>query len=348
MLLEHLPTELVLHIFPSCTSVNDVLNLAATCRRFRTIWNTSEKLPVLSGAVDAEFGPIDDAIQLVTHNESQPAHARRRVPLSMALLRQLLTVGRTARKWSDMYPIKRWKDDFQNRRLLTSSERYRLRRAIYRLWLYGKAFHNRGHPRFTRLDRSVVLARAALLHHWTTAELGEMEDVRGVMREMIENHICPSNVTIQRKFRKRFPEPDQQLMFNVHLNYPPPPTAFQQAFHATHQVTASNKYHTKYLSTVHHEPGAEGWGDEIPHYYVVEDMLKLDPGQIMWLKENAPLKQQVERYVRSLGDWFENNGDTFGQTLDWVLRERGSDLVGLQQSVAEGRLGLIDSTDHLN
>ena len=341
---EDLPTELILHVFKACTSVRDVLSLALTCQHLRKVCGASQKLPILFQAAEAEFGPLTDAIQLVTHNDTQPAHWHRNVPSSFSLLKQLLVVGRVVKKWEDVYPLKRWKYNFEDRRLLTSAERYLLRRAIYRLWLFGRAFHNRNHPRSTRLQRSIVLERAELLHNWTTAELAEIEDIREVIRGVLENHICPSNGTIERKFRKRFPEPDHQLMFNIHLNYPPSLSQFQQHFHTMHHVTPANKYYTKYSPTAHYEPGAEGWGDEIPHYYVVEDMLKLDPGQIIWLRENAPLKGQVEMFVRGLGEWFENNGETFGQTLDWVLHDRGTDLEHLKDSLDLGEVGVISDS----
>ncbi|KAI9792326.1 MAG: hypothetical protein M1816_002551 [Peltula sp. TS41687] len=354
MYFQDLPNELVLHVFQVCPSVPDVLNLASSCRHFRHVYQASQKLPILFRAAEADLGPLPDAIQLVTHNDAQPAHLHRHVPLSLALLKQLLSVGRVAKKWEALYPAKKWKTNYEDRRLLSSTERYLLRRAIYRLWLYGRAFHNRNHPRLTRLQRSVVLERAELLHNWPMAELAEMEDVRAVIREVVERHICPSNGTVQRKFRKRFPggaeQQHQQLMFNIHLNYPPPPQTmmlFQQHFHATHHhvTTGNNKYFAKYMPTGQHEPGAEGWGDEIPHYYVVEDMLKLDPGQIMWLRENAPLKGQVEMFVRGLGEWFENNGETFGQTLDWVLRDRGTELQLMKQGIEREEMGIVCDED---
>lgn len=99
--------------------------------------------------------------------------------------------------------------------------------------------------------------------------------------------------------------------------------------------------------TTSHDPGAEGWGDDIPHYYVVEDMLKLNPGQVLWLKENAPLKGQVEMYVKGLGDWFENNGETWGQTLEWVLRERGEDVEELLEAVRDGAVGVAWADDEV-
>ncbi len=69
-------------------------------------------------------------------------------------------------------------------------------------------------------------------------------------------------------------------------------------------------------------------------------MLKLDPAQILWLRQNTFSKGQVEAFVKGLGDWFENNGETFGQTLEFVVGERGG-LVELREGILEGELGVI-------
>ena len=112
---------------------------------------------------------------------------------------------------------------------------------------------------------------------------------------------------------------------------------------SAHQVTASAKVATglKYVATTWHEPGSEGWGDETSHYYVVQDMLKLDPGQILWLRENAPVKGMVEAYIRNLGDWFEENGETFGQTMEFVMGERGEDIAELKLAIQDKVLGIV-------
>lgn len=357
MLFEYLATELVSHIFFSCTSITDVLALAGTCRRFHYIYASSQKLAILEHAAEAQFGPLQDLTQLLTHNASQPAHVVRPVLLSVALLKQILHAGRVAEKWCDIYPFKKWKYNYEKRRLLTEEERYRLRRAIYRLWLYSRAFHTRDHPRELRATKLVVQKRAALLHNWDTFELAEIADVHSVLREVVQNNICPSNGTISRKFKKRYPDTsDHHLLFNIHLNYPSPvpevpahnpftnqyhnaPSSLQAHFHNS-QTFNSRYASSKFSLHPHHEVGAEGWGDDIPHYYVVEDMLKLDPEQLMWLKENAPLKGMVESYVRTLGDWFENNGETWGQTLEWVLDERGEVVSEILGAVADGELGI--------
>ncbi len=354
MLLENLATELVLQIYFACLSVTDVTALSSTCRRFRNIYSSSQKLSILENAAETQFGPLLDLTQLLTHNASQPAHVIRDVPFSAALLKQIVRHGRVAEKWCDIYPFKKWKYNYENRRLLTSEERYRLRRAIYRSWLYSRAFHNREHPRELRAAKLVLQKRAALLHNWNTWELAEIADVHAVIREVVHSNICPSNGTIARKFKKRYPEHEHGLLFNIHLNYPPPaPPTFNPfnnhslSSHFNNTPSYSSRFSSsKYSLHSNHDIGAEGWGDDIPHYYVIEDMLKMDPEQILWLKENAPLKGMVETYVRTLGEnydgsnWFTNNGETWVQTLEFVLDERGEELGDFMEGIGEEDLGI--------
>ncbi|RHZ65677.1 uncharacterized protein CDV56_108432 [Aspergillus thermomutatus] len=357
MSIDRLATELLLHIFCSCESVSDVLNLASSCRRLRRVFNQSNKLQILIDIAEVEFGPLDEVVQLVTHNASQPAHIIRRVPMSESLLRQVVQAGLVARKWEAIYPVKKWKADFENRRSLTDDERFRLRRAIYRLWLYHRAFHTSNFDRFSRKLHHVVSERAQLVHNWSTVELAEVEDIRLIITDIVQTHICPSNGTIQRKFRKRYPESNHQLSFNIHLNYPTTnapvgiPEWSEKADHTVNQyfysahptnITESPaKYRSRFRNDFFHDPGFEGWGDEIPHYYVVQDMMKLDPGQVLWLREHAPLKEQVEAFIRSLGDWFRDNGETFGDTLEWVMNERGDDIEEFRAAIADRELGIV-------
>lgn len=352
MMFETLATELVLQIFLSAHSVADVLSLSSTCHRFRYIYGSSKKLAILEHAAEKQFGPLDDLTQLLTHNASQPAHMTRSVPFSTALLKQIVHYGHIAERWTELYPFKKWKYNYENRRLLTSEERYRLRRAIYRSWLYSRAFHNREHPRDQRAVKLVTQERAALLHNWSSWELAEIADAHAVFRDVIHNNICPSNGSIARKFKKRHPENEHGLLFNIHLNYPvqshTTPTPFPSdglSFHFNNSSTYSSRYSSSKYS-LHRDIGSEGWGDDIPHYYVIEDMLKLDPEQILWLKDNAPLKGMVEGYVRALGEnhdgsnWFTNNGETWVQTLEFVLDERGEDVSEFMGAIEREEVGI--------
>ncbi|KAE8356635.1 Brix-domain-containing protein [Aspergillus coremiiformis] len=351
-----LATELLLHVFRSCETISDVLNLTSTCRRLRVVFNGSNKLQIITEIAEREFGPLDEIIQLVTQNASQPAHLIRTAPMTDSLLKQIIHVGRVAQKWEAIYPVKKWKEDYENRRSLTDDERSRLRRAIYRLWLYHRAFHTRTHERFSRKLRHIVMERAQLLHNWSTQELADIEDVRLIICDIIQNHICPSNGTIQRKFRKRYPENHHQLAFNIHLNYPAAnplgssgpfdkgPNRIDQYYYTAYpgnMTESPAKYKSRFRNDFFHDPGAEGWGDEIPHYYVVQDMMKLDPGQVLWLREHAPLKEQVEGFVLSLGDWFRDNGETFGDTLEWVMNERGDDMEEFRTAISDREIGIV-------
>ncbi|KAI7090341.1 hypothetical protein KC356_g1566 [Hortaea werneckii] len=332
MFFDILPNEIVTHVFHSLSDISSVLDLASTCHHFHDVYQ-KQKLSILTQAADAELGPIDDIVQIVTQNTSQPAHIHRNVPMSDALLKDVWRVGKVAQQWEDVYPFKKWKNDYSARRLLTPAERYTLRRAIYRVWLFSAAFHTRQYIRTSRNLPHIVHERALLLHNFSTVELSEMLDVHCILKDVIANNICPSNGKIRQKFHKRYPESNHQLLFNIHLNYPPPPT---EPFLASRR--------RRRLPSRFHEPGGEGWGDDISHFYVVEDMAKLDPGQILFLKERAPLKQQVDMWLRTSleggVEWFLNNGETFSETLGFVIRQRGGDMEALRDAVAEGEMGV--------
>lgn len=342
MYLENLPTEIVTQVFLSLPDIPSAAALSETCHRFYNILHSSKKLSILSAAAEAEFGPTEEITQLVTHNASQPAHVRRNAPLSEALIRQIVKVGRVARRWEEIYPFKKWKSDFANRRLLTNSERFLIRRAVYRLWLFTRAFHNSAHVRTCRSIPQVVHERAALLHNFSTQELAEMLDVHQVFRDMVSNNICPSNGKMRQKFQKRYPESNHQLLFHIHLNYPPAPSSFVPDSWYHNSAYGSAKYHNRLQPSRFHEPGSEGWGDDISHYYIVEDMMKLDPEQILHLRDFCPLKVQVENYLKQIsGEWFANNGETFSETLAFVVRQRGGDIEELRAAVEDGEMGIV-------
>jgi hypothetical protein len=343
MYFDDLPTEIVTQIFLSLPSVDSTLALSSVCQHFRHVFRSSKRPLILTQAAEREFGPTNDIIQILTQNPSQPAHVRRDVPISDALIKQIVSIGRVAQKYEEIYPFKKWKTDFVSRRLLAPTERYTFRRALYRLWLFDSAFHNAGHVRFTRSLPETMRERAALLHNFHSDELAEMLDVHLILRDVVANNVCPSNGRIRQKFQRRYPDSNHQLLFNIHLNYPPSPFVLDSGYYNSN--VASSKYHAKLEPSRYHEPGAEGWGDDIGHYYVVEDMMKLDPGQILLLKEHFPLKSQVEAYVAALGEYFVDNGETFSETVGFVIRQRGGDMAELKTAVEDREAGIVVSEE---
>ena len=343
--MDHLPSEILTSIYLVLPDVASALSLSTTCRRFRNIYHSSQELVILSRAADTELGPIEDFIQLLTHNASQLAHVHRTVPISHALIRDFTKIGRVAQRWEEIYSFKKWKDNWADRRLLNADERYQVRRAIYRLWLFARAFHLPPNRRTSRGIPAVVRKRAALLQNFPTPELAEMWDVHQVLRNTVSNDICPSNARMRQKFQQRFPDNSNPLSINIHLNYPVAPSSFVPASWLHNSTMASAKSQSRLAPSRWHEPGAEGWGDDINHYYVVEDMMKLDPGQILHLRDRCSSKEQVEAYVREKGEWFINNGETFSQTLALVVAQRGECMEDLKAGVEAGEMGVAVSED---
>ncbi|KAL8897812.1 MAG: hypothetical protein Q9192_002401 [Flavoplaca navasiana] len=331
MLFESLPNETLLQILHSITSVQDVLSLSLTSHRLHNLLSRpAQRLPILFDAAERQYGPLASAIAVVTHYPSQLPHIPRpSPPQSLSLLKQLLHVGQVANTWADLYPFTYWRgteQDCASRRLLSEQERYRVRRACYRVWLYGLAFHTPNFGRYTRLQPPVVRSRAALLRAWTTRELGEMLDFQSMMRVVLELFVCPSDGTIIHRHKERYGETPL-------INLCHPSGAKLRCYD-----------HYTYTRTAQHTEMWEGWGGDVEHYYVVEDMLKLHPGQLLELYEFVvngkgllPLldgaitqtsKAAVKAFVAGLGEWFENNGETLGETTKFVVSERGDDEVG--------------------
>lgn len=103
------------------------------------------------------------------------------------------------------------------------------------------------------------------------------------------------------------------------------------------------------------------------HYYVVEDMLKLSPRQLMWLFEsvNGPkiardgevfawkgehfpyhggtsgTRGIVECFIADLGDLFHNNGETFAETVGHVIQERGGHVGEVTEMVEAEVEGIV-------
>ena len=319
-------------------------------------------------------GPLPDAIRLVTHNASQPAHIPRPPPpQSIALLKRLVDVGRVANKLVEIYPSQKW-DDVASccRRLLTSDEAHRLRRATYRHWLFSKAFHQPSYPRESRGQPALMRARAALLRPWPAPELAEIMDVQETLRDILAFHVFPSNASVLRRHSECWPDSTHPFMLisrNMHhRNYG---STLRTKTKANYQndpypyvAGCPSAYHGKQTNILQ-----EGWGDDITHYYVIEDMLKLNPQHILWLyqhvanergwqESDAPIlwidrmvdgnhwpktnPKLVKAMVEDISaPWFGNNGQTLGETLEFVAEERGEDGAEMKLAVVEGQIGVV-------
>lgn len=188
MSLPDLAPELLTQVFSSLYSISDVLHLAQTCKRLHNMLRSSQRLPALFAAAEREFGPVNDILRFVTLNRSEVPWARSNtqfaaVTQNIALLKQIIVVGRVARKIEELYPSRKWGENrYLERRSLTEEEGWRLRKAVYRYWLYCESFQNKSCTRGSRCLPQIVEERNRLLRDWTSGEF------------------CPKNDTINRIF----------------------------------------------------------------------------------------------------------------------------------------------------
>ena len=336
MKLLDLPTEILLTIFQHCSSITDLTNFFRTCRHTYSVLSTSQKTLVYYRVAESQFGPLHDIIQLLTLNSSQPIASVRDPPRSSALLQQILSVGRVAKRWEGIYPCLKWDSDFANRRSLAAGERYRLRRAIYRYWLYVRAFHNASYPRTSRRVPHIVRQRLALLQNWSTKELIELEDFQDAMRDTISNTVCPSD-SLLRSLNIRDGLDCLSCYHKQTISIPA-----QDYFHTSQSHCIISEHSSRNAAGC--TGTCAGFGDAVTHYYLVEDLLKVDPGTLLWLYDR-PQKWHVQIYLDTLEEWFFNNGDTLAETVNLELETRGLD-------PAEGRpnapLGIVEDLSTIN
>jgi hypothetical protein len=344
-LLTDLPTETLLGIYSSCSSVHDVLNLSQTCRRLHALLSSSKKLSVLLSVAETHAGPIFDVVQLLTLNDVQAAHEIRQPSVSYSLLRDIISVSYTALEWQEIYPSRKWQEKYADRRILNLGEQYSLRRAIYRLWLFSRAFHNCNHPRESRLHPTMMIERCRLLRTWSTEELAEIEDFRGIMRSVLESTIL-GNEDLRWELEPTSGRYHHNLgVFPVaSRSYLNSATTLKNAFHTSYDDRCLVKQKRRDAQVSSFPIGMYGWVDDITRFYVLEDLMKLDPEQVLWLRENAYLDVQVSDEVAPLGeDWFIDNGETFSQTFDMVMADRGEDALEIRERIARGDLGIAKS-----
>lgn len=291
---------------------------------------------MLFAIAERVWGPLEDIYQLLTYNSAQPVHVKRAPVLSFALLVQVSRIGRVAAWFEERYPQFRWDGDrAQFRRSLSPAEAFALRRAIYRTWLYSMAFHTWSTPRTMRMIPSLVSERCQLLRTWSSGELLEIEDVRGILETMTAS-LCPTNGDV---YWRQGCEPFYKSSFG--------------AGGRTRAVLDTSLFHDSRADALLEDSGSkpasevreqtmEGWGDEIEQYHVLNDLLKLTPMQIMQLYESALTKQDIYQFIdeKAGGPWFWNNGESMLHTWILVLHGRGSSVQEIREKVFCGVAGV--------
>ena len=343
MSLVDLAPELLLHIFQCLSSVRDVVSLSLTSRRFYNLFTRSPlRTTLLFEAAEREFSPLEDVFQLLTLNNTQAIYTKRDPSLSLSFLMQVIAVGRVAERFVALYPRWRWGDAAsEHRRTLDREEAHRLRRAIYRFWLYTQASHHKIHPRTLRFNAFAVEERCRLLRTWTTDELVELEDLRLTLEQLLASELCPADGKVQARWGR-----DGRVVHLLegeksHYSGRTGGNDVRDLFHSARDGPLSQTADVPVpeLRARH----MTGWGSDIENWYIVQAMLLLSPQEILWLYDHAVTKDDVERYVRDqLGDHcFMESGSTLFH--DWVLviHSRGVDVDNVREGIWNGIRGIV-------
>lgn len=351
--LTDLAPELLHQIFNNLNSISDVLSLSSTCTDLHGLLPSASRLPALFLAAEREFGPLEDIAQVLTYNDSQHVHIKRKPQNSYSLLRQMLSVGKIANKVVEIYPERRWNDDrYLDRRALTSHECHLVRRAIYRYWLYATAFQGRTHTRDCRMIPSVIEERAMLLRNWSTEELIEIEDIRQILEGLVTTEICPTDGAVRRNLNEHcdFKEVKRRdlLPFYQQRSWNSwPPDRSQILPYNFRDDTILSRSDDNLPVAQRRKLAMAGWGDEISQYYVVQSVMKLNPRHIIYLYERAVTKADAEQYIVEHcegGEWFWDNGQTWLDTWTLVLYKRGECLNVIRAAIRDGELGITGTT----
>jgi hypothetical protein len=340
MAMQQLAPEILVHIFEALSSASDIINLSLTCRYFHTLLPGSQKLVLFFNAIDQTMGPVEEIIQLLTFNDNQLLHIRRTPPLSYALLTQIAHVGRVGQRFVALYPTIKWVEDRSaDRRLLRKDEARRLRRAVYQFWIYSQAFYTSSSYRYLRSNAASV-ERLQLLRSWSTEDLLDLEDFRGILEHLLASELCPTDGDVFSRHPEE-PRGGFQQWHRSARQLSDTGSTFPDFFHSSrHQsITPGNtQFSVQELRFKH----MQGWGTDLDNFYLVQAFLKLTPVQILWLFDNAVSRTDVEQFLEE-----QTNDICFlesGSLLfhDWVtiLHQRGIDVEQARESIWDGGGGI--------
>jgi len=108
------------------------------------------------------------------------------------------------RKWEERFPQLRWMKEPANCRQLNKDEKERLRRSLYRWWLYAFYFHgDMPRPRRGQPEPCVDDIRTGHMRMYSTSELLDMLDLVATVKDLILHYICPVLEQFASKVRNR-------------------------------------------------------------------------------------------------------------------------------------------------
>ena len=125
--------------------------------------------------------------------QAHRAPSLRTVVLEDCDLKYLLRYCYVVRQWEEIFPQLRWIKNPEYCRFLEEHERHRLRRALYRWWLYAFYFHgDLPRPAGAQPLAFVDDIRTCHMRMHSTSELVELLDLLAAVFHLVQHYICPT------------------------------------------------------------------------------------------------------------------------------------------------------------
>jgi hypothetical protein len=224
MTINNLSTEILQRIYEH-TTIQDLLHFAQTSRRHYRVY-LGRKMQLLEQSMSNSYSPLPSLYKIVIAHE--PDKSRKpmgteikknmslnriiQVPnkpkYSVEMFAKMAQYGRTAERWTEIYPQFRWRFGSINRRFLEAEEQERLRGAIYHYWIYTQLFHDQA---FTQYDpdppspTSSTDPRLRLLRTFSTIEHVHLSEFIAHILVLLELDLYPSNTIVQDHYSHPLP-----------------------------------------------------------------------------------------------------------------------------------------------
>jgi uncharacterized protein (DUF1810 family) len=211
MSITDLSTELLQKIF-EYTELQDLLHLAqASKRNYRAY--LGRRMYHLERALHNSYSPIPLLLKLTLANEPTPSRRPIGTELRISLLlnritslpptpkltlenmKKMVHFGKIAHRWTELYPRLRWRFGSDNRRLLTSKEKERLRGAVYNHWTYTSLFHSRAFTNYAPdppSPASLDDPRHRFLRTLSTVQQIQLSEYTAHIETLVELDLYPS------------------------------------------------------------------------------------------------------------------------------------------------------------
>jgi len=149
-------------------------------------------------------------------------------------------------------------------------------------------------------------ARLTFVRQFSTDEIVEIGEMYDVLHEMVYNELCPSNAMIQKHYNQGFPGKDI-LYFGSYETYP---------LHAWEDGPRGA------ASKLPRDMVYEAWGSYETQFVKVQDIMKLRPDQLLYLRNQLHCKAERLAYLNNMPEMFHRRPASLRDALEAVMAER--------------------------